>query len=248
MTRLKLLCVLIGLSAGSAAHAGNFQVSPVRAVLDAKTRSTLLTLSNRGAAPLRVQIDAYRWDETSAGSPVLDPTDQVVVFPSLLELAVGEVRTIRVGTTEPGDALERTYRIIIEEQPSSDKQAAGIAIRMRVSVPVFVGGAGSAVPRLEAPTVDAQGRLHASVVNDGARHFKPLSLIAVVTDGHGAATTVKIAGWYVLAHHRRDYVLALPVAATCVRTITLQLDADQGLIEKSYPIVDTRCSVPATRG
>jgi len=74
MTPWKLLFVFIGLVAASSARAGNFQVSPVRVSLDEKTRSVLLTLSNRGSAPVRLQVDAYRWDETPTGTPVIEAT------------------------------------------------------------------------------------------------------------------------------------------------------------------------------
>lgn len=249
MTRWKLLIVFIGLVASHSARAGNFQVSPVRVSLDERTRSVLLTLSNRGSAPVRLQVDAYRWDETTSGTPVLEATDEVVVFPSLLELAVGESRTIRVGTAAPADARERTYRIIVEEQPGASGPSNGIAIRMRLSVPIFiVNRAGLAVPRVDAPTLDAQRQLHVAIANDGTRHFKPLALQVLVTDDLGKVTTHKIAGWYVLANHRRDYVIALPAAVRCARQVKLRLESDPGLLEQTYPISDPACAPLPAKG
>lgn len=212
MVAFKALCVWLGIAAAASARAGNFQVSPVRVALDDKTRSVLVTLDNRGTTPLRLQIDAHHWDETPDGETLLEPTDEVVVFPSLLELGVGESRAIRVGTTTPADERERTYRIVVEEVPDTTRPTTGVAIRMRLSVPVFVGRrGGAALPRLEAPTVDAGRNLHMSVVNDGDRQFKPLALVAEISDGRGGKVPLRIAGWYVLAHHRRDYVVPLPV-------------------------------------
>ncbi|MCC6623146.1 MAG: molecular chaperone [Deltaproteobacteria bacterium] len=234
------LCIMLASSAP--AWAGNFQASPVRVTLDARAQSAVITLVNRGDGPVSLQLDAHRWSESEAGEALLEPTEDIVVFPSLLTLAVGETKIVRVGTTRPPETRERTYRLIVEELPDESRAHRGVAIRTRVSLPIFVAsGEAKADPRIEGITLDAARRLHVRLANDGARHVKTSALlIAGARDGR-APIEARVAGWYLLAGQRREHVIALPADAGCVRSIEARLVIDDRIVERAEAITDPAC-------
>lgn len=245
---LTAMVLLAGvLSSSDDALAGNFRVAPVRISLDEQRRSALVTVSNRGDTPVRLQLDVHRWDESATGEVRLERSADVVVFPSLLVLAVGESRAVRVGTTSTVERLEQSFRLIVEELPDETQDAPGIALRMRMSVPVFVSaGAAREAPRLDAPTLTAPRTLHVVLGNDGERHFKPLALHVTLVDASGRSAHQRIPGWYVLPRHIREYSVELPPEIDCLREARVRLEHDGAALERVQTF-DGRCEPSASR-
>lgn len=245
---LTAMVLLAGvLSSSDDALAGNFRVAPVRISLDSQMRSTLVTVSNRGDTAVRLQLDVHRWDESPTGEVLLEPSGDVVVFPSLLVLAAGESRAVRVGTTAPVERLERSFRLIVEELPDQVQEDPGIALRMRMSVPIFVTDTGArAAPRLDAPTLATPRTLRVALGNEGERHFKPLALHVTLVDASGRTTHQRIPGWYVLPRHVREYSVALPPEIDCLREARVRLEHDGAALERVQAF-DGRCVPSASR-
>ena len=102
-----LMAVIAGavISLAAPAYAANFAVSPMDVTLGRGERSQTIVMTNQDEVPLRFQLKAYRWDERPDGQMVLTPTDDVIFFPQLFDLAPHQAQNIWVGTIEP--ALSR---------------------------------------------------------------------------------------------------------------------------------------------
>lgn len=222
-----LLAIALVFEASSFASAATFSVNPTQIMLSAKTSSTLLTLSNDSDEPVRFQLSAFAWTQTAAGEIELTATKDVVFFPALLTLGPKEQRRIRVGATVPVAAVERTYRIFVEELPPLQAPGAGAAVRVltKMGVPIFLR------PTKEAATATLNdlgvrgGSLHFTLANTGTVHFVPeqIKVRAIGRDGKPVVER-DVAGWYILAGGRREFDLALP-AAECDRITSLAIEA-----------------------
>lgn len=210
-------------------EAASFTVNPTQILLSGATRSALLTLKNDTSQPLRFQVTAAAWRQTPAGQMVLEPTEDVVFFPTLLTLGPAEERKVRIGLAEPlaPGPIEKSYRVFVEELPALDdaKMPSGVTMRTRMGIPIFVGPS-KAAPRAQIESVRLEGsRLSFSVVNPGNVHFIPESVRVRGVDATGAAVTDQtLDAWYILAGGRRDFDLLLP-PPRCAEIRSLVLEA-----------------------
>lgn len=246
-TLLNCLVGLALLAPSGLARAGDFQVNPVRVFLSGGTQAGMVTVSNRGGGPVRLQLKGFAWSETLGGEPELTPTDRLVVFPTLLELGPGESRRVRVGLSAPAGAREETYRLLVEELPDHrTKDPKGVAIRMRMSIPVFsaAGNANTTGAVSDARVVAGPERkLRIELANLGDHHFKA-GRIEVRLDLKGRAPLhTQLSGWYVLAGLRREHLVALPKEARCVTHASISVETDAaGTLEWQRPVVDPACA------
>jgi fimbrial chaperone protein len=225
------LTLTLLLGATASASASTYAVNPTQVVLSARTASRLVTLRNASKDPLRFQITTFRWDQTPRGEMVLEPTRDIVVYPSLLTVAPGEERTIRVGFTGVVGGKEATYRIFVEELPPASPQAnpdAGVRMLTRMGIPVFIQPqqpAGS----IELSPLRLQGsRVTFSLRNTGNVHVLPQRVRLHGTNRSGAATVAQdVASWYVLAGGVRDYEVEIP-AALCADLSSLSAKVQVG--------------------
>lgn len=231
MLQLRLLPILVTLlvaSYASAAWGTVVAVNPVRIQLSGAKRSEQLKLTNNGDKAARFQVTAHTWHETPDGQMRLVQTNDLLFFPSLLEIGPGQSRRVRVGSTIPAGNSELSYRIIVEELPSAGRAAGVVQVLTRLSVPVFVQ---PAVPR---PKVVLKTRvegseLRVSLENRGNAYFKATSLRVVARSQLGPMLDKTLAGWYVLAFTHREYSLPIPkdVCAQVV-SVTTTVTTEQG--------------------
>ena len=132
---------LFALAALGASHAfaAGLQVSPVSVALAQAERAAVLTLSNTGKSPMNVQVRAYKWSQTEQDEYVLDPTNDLIVSPPIMQLAPGAQQELRLIRTQPSSAQEQQYRIIVDELPSPTVALKkGINLMLRHNIPVFL--------------------------------------------------------------------------------------------------------------
>jgi len=244
-----LLVFLGALPAGAA----TFKVSPIQIYLSAGKTTELLAIENQSSESVRLQVTAFGWKQNSRGEMELAPTEDVVFFPALLTLEPGKERKVRIGVSKPAGAVERTYRVFVEELPPLEKPSevgnrSEVKVLTRFGVPIFVQPAkltrSGAIEnaRLESGTVKFQ------VKNTGNAAF---SLISVRTSGAGADGSQtfenQAAGWYVLAGGERVYEIAIP-PADCQRTKTISLEAktERDAWKASLAVAPEACG-PASR-
>jgi len=232
---------LIGPLSGTSS-AATFNVSPTQVFLSGAETSTLLTIRNESAEPLRFQLSVFAWTQNAAGEMVLTPTNDVVFFPALLTLGPNEERKVRIGRVVAAGEVERTYRIFVEELPPLDAVVnAGASVRLltRMGVPVFVRPSKDVTaPSVEGVTADLEA-VRFTVANTGTIHFVP-DRVVVRGLAHGAPVFERsVQAWYVLAGGRREFQLALADLA-CAGATSIQVEATI-----AGTTIDKRVDLPA---
>jgi fimbrial chaperone protein len=176
----------------------------------------------------------------------LDPTKELLVFPPVLELAPGQEKKIRIGTTAAPGARERTWRVFVEEiLPATTAQEANrVRTRLRVGIPVFLAPvrplAGGEIVGLGVE----RGKITFLLKNAGTVRIRPTTVRVVATDAADKPVFEKsFQGWYVLAGGDRLYEIDLPADA-CAKAKAVAATAvlDQQSIEARQPVAGGACA------
>ncbi len=202
-----------GVLSGADATAATFTVDPTQIFLSGRSNSALVRLRNDSAEPLRFQLSVFAWSQSRTGELQVDPTKDIVFFPSLLTLQPGEERRIRVASSAPVGPTEKTYRIFVEELPPLDRStAAGGSIRVltKMGIPIFLRPAKEASTAALADLSVVGGHATFALVNAGTIHFVPKSVRVVGRTAAGDAFEGRAEAWYVLAGSRREFDIELP--------------------------------------
>lgn len=239
------LAAAMALAIPGAAAASTFQVTPVQIEITREAPTALLSVRNQSPEVLRFRASAFRWTQGEAGEIQLQPTDDVVFFPAFLTLQPGEVRRIRVGAAIAAAAVERTYRIVVEELPPEAGAAIpnGVRIVTRWSIPIYIEPAKPVrEARIEGAAV-ARGRLSFVVRNAGTSRFKLRGVRVRGACSAGAACFDHIEpGWYVLAGGVRKFDLALPPDhCAAARSIDIELQADDATARARVSVAAGAC-------
>jgi len=235
------------LSCALPAAAGAFNVKPIRVFLSKDGGSTVVTIENQDRNVLRLQVRAYAWTNDPHGQPLLAPTDDLVVFPTLLDINPMEHRSIRIGFSGPASARELTYRIALDEMPSVESQlsktrAPGLQVRTRVTIPVFFAPLVSS-PKAQLDVLTrTRGTLKGRVSNDGNVHATVSTVEIAGRDGGGAKIFQKqINGWYVLPGEGWDFQAALGRSCTKVKTVQVTVQSDLGRFDRTLDVSPADC-------
>ncbi len=234
LSSLFLLC-LVGL-AGSA-DASSFTVNPIKVSLSGKSQSALLTLQSQTNEEIRFKILVQEWKQSPQGEMQLKDTKDIVVYPGLLTLAPNEERKLRIGSTVPAGAVERSYRVFVEELPPlRAPQTSGkseVKVLTKMGVPIFVSPAKPvAAGAVEGMTL-AKGKLSFTVKNTGNVYFLVQSVRVKALNTAGASTFEKnLEGWYVLAGGTRVWEVEMPKDA-CAKSKTLSVEVQSAEVNFS---------------
>jgi fimbrial chaperone protein len=225
-----VLAVLCSLALPSTARAASFTVNPTQINLTAGSTSALLTLKNESAETLRFQLTVVKWDQSADGEMEMTPSEDIVFFPKLVILASHEERKVRVGTSVAFGPNEKTYRIFIEELPPADSapSVAGVRMRTRMGIPIFLQPAKSAVSAAVDSLALNGGRVTVRVQNKGNAHFITDSVKVSGTNAQGVLVFNKVVnGWYILSG--RSQLFAIPLsAAECAAAVTVDAEVKVG--------------------
>lgn len=209
------------------ALASQFTVNPTRVELSGRATSGVVSVRNDGQQPIRIQVKAHAWSQTLEGTVKLDPTEDVVVFPTLLTLAPGEERRLRVAVASAPADIERTYRIFLEELPPSKAEGDGVngvQVLTRVGIPIFLAAVKKTTQAGVSDVGLSQGALHFQVDNLGNTHFVPETLHVRALGANGQTVTDKTSdGWYILGHSSRRYTMPF-AAGDCSRIRSVLID------------------------
>jgi fimbrial chaperone protein len=228
-----------GLLVSAPALAGEFAVSPIRAELKSSALTETLTVTNYADMPLRVSAKLMEWTQDATGADVYKDSDDLVYFPRQLDIPAQGRRLIRLGARATGPAIERTYRLFIEEEPAAGSVAgAQVSFYFRFGVPVFLPpAAGRSEPDVTGIEL-TPGKVQVHVRNGGNRHFRLLK-VALATDAGYAKET---SGWYSLAGTTRTYSFDLP-AADCQKAGKLRFTAEgeDVRLDKAFDVEPAAC-------
>jgi fimbrial chaperone protein len=143
---------------GTAAVASaQFSVDRTQIRLSGRAQSAILKVTNDSAQPMRFDVKIFAWDQDANGVEQLAATNEAIAAPGSLVLGPKESQNIRIGTTAAMGALEKAYRLLIEELPAQRKvDGATVAMRTRLNLPVFLTPTrGEAKLEIELPKVAA---------------------------------------------------------------------------------------------
>jgi len=233
MRRLVLLLApgLIFLGAGRL-HAAGLNVSPVTISLKPDDAKALLTLRNDGPEAVRYQLQANTWGEDKTAGMKLSPTEDVIFFPQLLTLKPGEAHNVRIGVAVPFGAIEKTYRIFVEELPPAEKASQSrttVRVLTRVGIPIFVQPVKTLDTHELSPIALANGTASLTLRNTGNVHMRVETVVMEGLDAGGARVFQREAqGWYLLAGGEKTYQLEVPKDGCAkVRKLTATIKRDR---------------------
>jgi len=211
------------------ADAGAFSVNPTQIFLSPGASTQLLTLRNESDDTLRFQLTAFKWQQAADGAMQLEPTNDVIFFPAMLSLGAKDERRIRIGVTVPFDAIEKTYRLFVQELPPEETgegpPPGGIRMLTKLGIPVFLRPPKPAAQATLRDLVMTGGAFSFSLYNGGNVHFLPETVVVRGFDASGARVfEQEVTSWYVLANTPRAFTYAVPTEA-CGKLRSLEVEA-----------------------
>ena len=247
MTRLacRIALLLAFLAAGLARASSDYSITPLRIDLDRNARSAVVTLGNTGDESIDFQVSAMDWSQDAEGRDLYTPTPELVFFPKIFTLKVGESRVIRVGTQSVPPATERTYRLFVEPIPKRREEplppGANVAVTLRFALPVFVK---PPIPHAAGDVEGLalrQGQASLVVRNTGNEHLRfDEGATLVGRDAAGAEIlSQKLEVRYVLAGSGKPLSFAIP-KEVCARLATLDVTARASQFTLSRQLATTR--------
>jgi fimbrial chaperone protein len=86
-----------------------FSISPIKVYFEKGSSSRDVTLENSEDKIVRLKVSAYKWAEDGDGKRELTPTQEIAVFPAILELKPKSKRIIRLAAKLPPKQIEQSY-------------------------------------------------------------------------------------------------------------------------------------------
>lgn len=120
--------------------AASLQVAPISVAFSPQEKAKEIWLTNTSERPIRAQTRVLIWSQV-AGQDQVNTTRDLVASPSITEIKAGEQQLIRIIRIAPQNtAVEQTYRLLIDELPSSGQADAqtGLQLLLQYSIPVFI--------------------------------------------------------------------------------------------------------------
>lgn len=225
---------LIGTVAARPAAAATFSVNPTQIMLSGRSVSALLSLRNDSTQTLRFELSVFAWSQDASGEMRLEPTQDVVFFPSLLTLQPAEERKVRVGRATTPGAHEKTYRLFVKELPPLDAGGAnGVRVLTTMGIPIFVRPDKEVASAALAEVRQSKGQLQFVLSNTGTVHFVPQQIKVRGLAAGGPVFERSVDGWYVLASGRRDFAVSLPPAGcTTVTSLVVHVELASTTLEE----------------
>jgi fimbrial chaperone protein len=208
----------------SASMATSIQITPTTIAIAHGDTAGSFTLRNGSSSDAALDVHAFGWHNDARGELQLDPTSDILVFPTHVVIPAGETRRVRVGSRIEAGAAERAYRLIVEQTPAPGA-ATGVSILMRFSLPLFIQPRNrTATVTIKTPSI-ARGDLRVTLANDSGMHVTPQRITATGRDASGAAVwTRDLRPWYLLAGEARGYSETL-TSVECRQTSAVDVEA-----------------------
>jgi fimbrial chaperone protein len=226
----------------------SFNVSPLQVVLSTSGPSALVEIRNQAMEPLRLQLSVTSWEQSPAGEMIVTPTEDIVLFPTLVTLEPGETRKVRLGTASPAAATEKTFRVFVEELPSREQtaqEAGTIRVMTRLSIPVFLQpGKRVAAGDIQGVTMK-DGVASFRLENTGNVHFSARHIRVVgMAESGDVIGEQAVEGWYILAGGSRRYDMPFSTTKNCsnIRKIAVEAETDIGTFTKQADVPSGACS------
>lgn len=182
--RVALLGLVLAGLAARIAHAGVLEVAPTTVKIGERNHSAVFYVTNRGADPVSVQVEALDWSQAT-GRDALTPSETLIASPPMAVLAPGQRQVVRLlAQARTGETAERAFRLIVSELPAPGApEAQRVRVLLQFSVPVFEAPAkASEAPLAWSASLEA-GQVVLTARNPGGDHVQLLDAAAIAPDG-----------------------------------------------------------------
>lgn len=186
----------------------NFSVTPLRVDLNNSIRTGSITVENHGQEVMAVQMYLTKWTQDAKGKDIFEKNNDLVFFPKVVTLEPGKKQLVRVGLKGVVvDLQETTYRLFIEKiltPEESTETKAGIKVRSRFGIPVFVLQSGKKKSRKVEGAIGKvsykNGSFEVPVENTGTEYFL-IKKIEITGENKKGDEVIKeeLQGWYLLS-------------------------------------------------
>jgi len=212
---LTIVSLAAGLSGTAiATDAVTLHVKPTTVILTPGQNAGSITITNEGSTPVNVQVRVLGWDQ-SQNIDQLAVTDKLVASPPAATFAPGQSQAIRVVRMDKSPAThEEAYRVLVDEIPTqTSTPGAGVQLRMRYSLPVFVQPQAEAKQGKVELNAQVQGNsLVLTAQNNGLVHAQATD-VSIQYGDRASTPVVKGLLGYVLPGKRMQWTLPVPANA-----------------------------------
>ncbi|TVQ26270.1 MAG: molecular chaperone [Spirochaetaceae bacterium] len=176
-SRALIVCLVLLLYGAASVQA--FSFTPMVSHIDADRRPARVTYTLQNDTPraIAVQVSAHVREIDEMGNEVMQPTDELMVYPSQIVLAAGRSQEISVDWTGGSVDRERAFRVVAEQVPvnlgSSQDSRAQLRVNLEYVTSLYVRPA-QARARTEVSGIafdDAEQMLVFRLENTGTRHI-----------------------------------------------------------------------------
>jgi fimbrial chaperone protein len=182
---LAIGATLLALLLAAAQAQAQVLIDPVVVQLGAKQRvaTVTLTLTDKAAAPMRLQAQVLSWRQDAQGEDLAEPSNDLLVTPAIADVKPGQKQLFRIALRGPRTGTgELAYRLVLEDiaqqpAPTASGQGMKINFRMRYDLPVLLAPTTAAIERVRwlpcaGPAHDGQACVR--LRNEGNRYVKLL--------------------------------------------------------------------------
>ncbi|SFH96010.1 fimbrial chaperone protein [Bosea sp. OK403] len=239
MKTMSALVVLAASLAGQAS-AASLQVAPVLLDLPAPATTATITLRNTDVEPITAQLRIFRWIQDN-GVERLEPTNDVVASPPLVDLRSRQdytVRVIRVASRPPDK--EEAYRLVIDELPKPKRASGTVALVTRHLVPVFFTGKSASPPAISWSAGQHGRGITLAAVNSGDTRVRLAAVTLRDASGQVLSASKGLLG-YSLGRSSMRWDIAAPARPTkSGASVTISGMTETGPFNATFPVQTAR--------
>lgn len=247
----RVLFLIIFLILPLKAYGGSFDVTPTRVFLDRNNRIDNIKVTSRSDKEVIIQVKAYEWSQDENGKDIYLETKDLMYFPRILNINPKEERFIKIGYEKKPSAVEKTFRVFVEEVPQAEEKSEEMTLRiaLKMGIPVFV--APGTKTQLKGEIVNAgvsKGQVSFEVKNVGNAHFiiKNIKIQGADSSGNVIFSENK-QGWYVLTGKSRSHSINIPQdKCPLLKEINIELDLDKLTIKDKINVDKKMCEPRST--
>lgn len=245
--QLILISIFIFALHTSLLYSAEWRISPIRVELNNQDKSSSITVFNEDKAPINFQVYAKKWEQDENGKDFYTDTDELIFFPRVFTIEPGKERLIRVGVKKSNPAKESTYRLFIEEIPSSDKKGGvAVQIALRFGVPIFIKPAKESIQwNIKNKSVEG-GNFILELENKGNQHFNILSINLKGEENPSTQKEVfkkEIKGWYILPGAKRIFKEKIENCSN-LKILYFQIISDKFTYDDKILLTENNCINP----
>lgn len=205
----------------------SFTVNPTIIELSSRSSSVMVTVRNESTETMRFQLAAFTWNQRPDGEMELTPTEDIVFFPVLFSIEPKQERRVRVGLATGFGAIEKTYRLFVEEIPSEQSApsaGAAVQVRTKMGLPIFLRPVAPKSSVTLSTVGMSNGRVEFTVQNTGNIRVIPRGGKLTGFDEKGNRLFASdLPSWYVLANGVRSYSIDLS-GGQCAQVRRLEVE------------------------